>query len=937
MKSAGRRKYIFEYTAIFCILAIAVYGYFIVYHKSFIYNGDGLLQHYKALCYYAQWLRSIVKSLLFEHRLVIPEWSFSIGYGSDVIGTLHYYVLGDPFNLFSVFVPIHYIKYYYMFMMLLRMYCAGLSFSCFCFYIFKEKRSNAAVLAGSFLYVFCAYAMNAGITHPYFTNPMIYFPLLLVGAEKIIKKENPFLFIFTVCVSACSNFYFFYMLAILTAGYVVVRLLYEYGRKQWSKVFAAIGKIGCFAVLGLMVGAVLFLPVILTVLQDSRMEGKYALDVLYPVSYYTRFLGSFVSYKGSGYWSLMGFGGIGLVAVFFLFIERKEHKLLKILFILLTGLLMFPAAAWFLNGCSYSANRWIWGYAMLIAVILVAVWPNMMKMGTREKRYLLIGLIVYLCGCLIFDNSRTANAAFAAGLAILSFCVLQLDNVSSGYSILKWKERSIFLLLMINIAVNAYYGFSINEGNYPAKYVDLGAVEELYFATMDVAVAQASKEEEGFFRYTQNESHINSTLASGLHSTQYYWSLSNSAIVSGNAQLAILNLSHNNYLGLNERTALTNLANVRYFTNPEGSGSQYAPYGYEYAGTYSASNDDRNTWDVYKNEFPLSFGYTYSAVLDADEFRELSPIQKEEAMLQGVLLNTQEDTLPEIALDLQDVEMQYEITCDDSAVSLQDHAFVTTKGKASTTITFSGLKMCETYLLIEGLEYQGCSPLDLYADDSIFDPLNVYSSAKWRKKSAYEKRQEIDKYKNWQEEDLLKLQMTSEDSSGEKVSRTLQYLTPKNSWYAGQKDFAVNFAYSDAAKNSITITFPEAGIYAFDNLQVVCRPMEDYEKRVENLDQEHLENVIFETDKVTGTIQTSLEKILCLSIPYTKGWKAYVDGEKAKIYQANMMYMGLLLEPGEHSIELYYETPGLRYGIVISVIGVMVVVFILLRRRRTYE
>ena len=46
--------------------------------------------------------------------------------------------------------------------------------------------------------------------HPYFSNPMIYLPLVLMGIEKIYKKEKPHLFICATAVAAMSNFYFFY-------------------------------------------------------------------------------------------------------------------------------------------------------------------------------------------------------------------------------------------------------------------------------------------------------------------------------------------------------------------------------------------------------------------------------------------------------------------------------------------------------------------------------------------------------------------------------------------------------------------------------------------------------------------------------------------------------------------------------------------------------
>mgnify|MGYP002225045529 CR=1 FL=1 len=40
-----------------------------------------------------------------EHKLELPMWDMNIGYGSDILTTLHYYVIGDPLTLLSVFVP----------------------------------------------------------------------------------------------------------------------------------------------------------------------------------------------------------------------------------------------------------------------------------------------------------------------------------------------------------------------------------------------------------------------------------------------------------------------------------------------------------------------------------------------------------------------------------------------------------------------------------------------------------------------------------------------------------------------------------------------------------------------------------------------------------------------------------------------------------------
>ena len=94
-------------------------------------------------------------------------------------------------------------------------------------------------------------------------------------------------------------------------------------------------------------------------------------------------------------------------------------------------------------------------------------------------------------------------------------------------------------------------------------------------------------------------------------------------------------------------------------------------------------------------------------------------------------------------------------------------------------------------------------------------------------------------------------------------------------------------------------------------------------------------SVIFE---VTGNISLDEDKYLVLSIPYQKGWTAYVDGEETELLRANYMYMALPLSAGEHSIRLTFAIPGVKYAMIImpSAAGVFVLLLLVrwLRRKR---
>lgn len=190
------------YTVCFAIIAGAVFSVFIINKKSFIWVPDGLQQHFNALLYYRSWLLSILDTLVTEHKVSVPLWDMQIGLGSDVLTTLHYYVIGDPLNLLSVFVPDEkYMELFYNTMVLVRIYLAGLAFSAYCRYHGQKPYST---LLGAMVYDFCFWVIIA-VRHPYFLNPMIYLPLILVGVDKIYKKQKPWLYMGMLAVATVST------------------------------------------------------------------------------------------------------------------------------------------------------------------------------------------------------------------------------------------------------------------------------------------------------------------------------------------------------------------------------------------------------------------------------------------------------------------------------------------------------------------------------------------------------------------------------------------------------------------------------------------------------------------------------------------------------------------------------------------------------------
>ena len=97
--------------------------------------------------------------------------------------------------------------------------------------------------------------------------------------------------------------------------------------------------------------------------------------------------------------------------------------------------------------------------------------------------------------------------------------------------------------------------------------------------------------------------------------------------------------------------------------------------------------------------------------------------------------------------------------------------------------------------------------------------------------------------------------------------------------------------------------------------------MADFSAKTQALADEHLTDYTFDGNTLKGKINLANDGRLFLSIPYTKGWTAKVDGVETKIDQTNVAFMSLELMAGEHNIELVYETPYLSLGVKLSIGG----------------
>lgn len=101
----------------------------------------------------------------------------------------------------------------------------------------------------------------------------------------------------------------------------------------------------------------------------------------------------------------------------------------------------------------------------------------------------------------------------------------------------------------------------------------------------------------------------------------------------------------------------------------------------------------------------------------------------------------------------------------------------------------------------------------------------------------------------------------------------------------------------------------------------------DY-KAIEERGKNTLKNLEILNNRIVGEISTTKNEMLFFSIPYSSGWKAYIDGEESELYKANIGFMAVLVEEGKHNIELRYETPGFKVGLACSVVAIIMLIVV---------
>ncbi len=334
-----------------------------------------------------------------------PTWDRSIFLGIDNIGGNSFYYLFDPFFLLCLIFPRDWLLVLQGLSFVPKMVMAGMFFY---WYLGSFGYSDKTRGIGALCFGFSAYSFSYLWFH--FIDSVAFFPLVLLGVERILKDRDPRIFLVGFFLNAMTSYFFFVEYMFGAFFYSIFRYFQTIRKRDAQQNWDTLG-IGILSfVVAVLLGCFTLLPGVAMATQMPRVssasylenffsaEGfKAKLDALFTFSssnahnQVTPLLNFLFLYDGCYYSNLLNvywydnlaaglYATTPLLLMFFVSLvdSIKQRKYSHLIGIALTLLLLFtPLGFYLFSGFTVAYARWF---------IIPIAWMIVYDLRSIERR-----------------------------------------------------------------------------------------------------------------------------------------------------------------------------------------------------------------------------------------------------------------------------------------------------------------------------------------------------------------------------------------------------------------------------------------------------------------------------------------------------------------------------------------------------------------------
>lgn len=818
-------------------------------------------------------------------------YSWTTALGGAYWGSFMYY-LSSPFNLLLMLLPRSGLLCGMISFIFLRQ---SLSAATMTFFLCSRKGGTAGWEAAccGILYAFCGWFAD------YYYNVIwldvfLLLPLILLGIEKIIDKDKPWLYFAVFALMLYCNYYLTYLVCIFAVIYWLFYFFSNYSLPKKneaffaSRFFRAGVTFAGMSVLAVVLLGIFLIPLALQMSKTAANEltvssATYFKDL--PRHICSLFSGSYTSrYNKTNYPAVFS-GTLPLTAVplFFFLPEKKRKSKIAAALILLFFVLSFnlPALDYIWHGFRYTTGFPFRESFMFSAFIILLTYEALL--GRKELQGKAFGVSAGMLGVLIAgfaaEKIRNGKNQYTSGSALVItvflFCVifvLLIDGRRKSIS-----RQKVTAVLISAICIFDCFFNLFNNINIDGKYSDfVSETKEIDSFSKDGA--------DDVFRTVITRKHIENDGA--LHNFKSVGQ-SSSAISSGTALFLDRmgldsNLSNfNSYLQqtpvFNSFFGIKNLLENRKLAEDAGvSLKDELQFGY-------LKTNSSDAYDLYVNDSALSFGFEADNSLA--EWQITDDVLKNQNTVYSAASGIPGDSLIECSL--------CEVTPGDdgTAVAVADN----------NTVIFDATQSDPNSL---------CIPVYVSFETVCDGIVYLYS--------------ELDS------EEQIEYAAGGYDSQGKRIYHSL----------AGPTCFtSMNTA---AAGETVRFWFFVPGGTA-GRLSVRCFQVDSevFSKQRDSLKSKgQMTFSSFSDTKISGNIEVSgRNSVICLTIPYDEGWVLSLDGNiltENDIHKIGDCLYGIPAARGAHTLEMHFSLPGFGSGVACSVLGLLITVAAIVLRRKLF-
>ncbi|TWT07148.1 YfhO family protein [Planococcus sp. CPCC 101016] len=827
----------------------------------------------------------------------MPFWSWNYGPGGSFWNDFGYYMLGDIFIWPLLLLPKAWFPASFIPMTLFKIFliCLGT-------YLLLKKlgiNRNIALVAG-IAYGFALFNFDHFYTHYFFMNATVYFPFILLGYERFLSQRKPVLLFTVLVLASISNFYFLFMITLGLFMYSVFRYFTAEHTQKTGKAFLLFHlKLSLLYLLALGTAMIIFLPSVFSLLQSNALHrtGQPIIDVLLlPAEVIQKLL-----WQG-------GINFLPLLVLPLLFINgsKKRFWIYGVAGILLVAILMVQNLHLLIAGFSSPFEFRAFFIFNLFFIILGARALHDIRFKQVKNSILLIfiSLLFYLW---LENNPFTHYAEWIKFLPI-AFAVL----FAAGHFFTK--QRIQFPLFTLAASAVIAYSFLLphslmtdliaqSDGeDFAETHKGVWGVLPLmneehyrtYFDNQEIKDGLAPiQDDSDLYRILINYPGIlgyNASMSFGYRSYIAYqslldWNLQRFEMdylaTAGNRRLNVIN-------GFPSSTFLTTLLNNKYTVSFAGP---YNLYGYE------TVYEEGNTV-IEENQFFLPIGFLYESALPLSSLGEPSDPLLDEKILRNAVLPDQvfeqSGLKPAEATASQTIgSLENAVFDDNTQVEYRsDGIWIASETPIQINIPVQPHALSELTVYADVLPYTENEGLTIQAANNL-------GSSHVLQKNMRSNRYVIDQY---------------------------NYLEAKNQ---------VLFRFGmDSETDTIQLTI-QPGEFLLKDIQVTAVDYGAYEEIVTAYQNNSLQDIEYGNNTINGHYNAEEEAVLFLSIPYSEGWKASIDGQPVDTFPVHSAYTGILAPSGEHAIALKYRPEGFLSGLLISIISLLGAAFLFIRTLRS--